>query len=62
MFGKGDPGYKVAIQVCCWMRTFTFEDPETLPGGSEYGGVLTSASGLGDLLLERLKNADIHFK
>ena len=33
-----------------------------LPGGSEYGGVLTSASGLGDVLIERLKNADIHFE
>ena len=37
-------------------------DPEDLPGGSEYGGVLTSASGLGNILIERLKNADIHFE
>lgn len=33
-----------------------------LPGGSEYGGVLTSAVGLGNVLIARLKNAEIEFK
>ena len=32
-----------------------------LPGGSEYGGVLTSAVGLGDVLIERLSNKEIEY-
>ena len=33
-----------------------------LPGGNEYGGVLTSAVGLGEVLIDRLRNAEIEFK
>ena len=33
-----------------------------LPGGDDYGGVLTSAAGLGEELINRLKEADIDFK
>ena len=33
-----------------------------LPGGNEYGGVLTSAVGLGNVLIDRLKNAEIEFR
>tara|TARA_B100001057_G_scaffold496816_1_gene599305 strand:- start:12 stop:1196 length:1185 start_codon:yes stop_codon:yes gene_type:complete len=62
MFGKGDPGYKVTSKFVAECALSLLEDPETLPGGSEYGGVLTSASGLGNVLVERLKNADIHFE
>ena len=35
---------------------------DSLPGGPEYGGVLTSAVGLGEVLVDRLKNAEIEFK
>ena len=62
MFGKGDPGYKVTSKFVAECALSLLEDLETLPGGSEYGGVLTSASGLGNVLVERLKNADIHFE
>ena len=62
MFGKGDPGYKVTSKFASECALSLLEDPEILPGGKEYGGVLTSASGLGDVLIERLKNADIHFE
>ena len=62
MFGKGDPGYKVTSKFVAECALSLLEDPETLPGGSEYGGILTSASGLGNVLVERLKNADIHFE
>ena len=62
MFGKGDPGYKVTSKFVAECALSLLEDPETLPGGSEYGGVLTSASGLGNILINRLKNADIHFE
>ena len=62
MFGKGDPGYKVTSKFVAECALSLLADPENLPGGSEYGGVLTSASGLGNILIERLKNADIHFE
>ena len=62
MFVKGDPGYKVTSKFAAECALSLLEDSETLPGGSEYGGVLTSASGLGKVLVERLKNADIHFE
>ena len=32
-----------------------------LPRGDRYGGVLTSAVGFGDILIERLKKAGIEF-
>ena len=35
---------------------------DDLPGGSEYGGVLTSAVGLGEVLIDRLKRAEMEFK
>jgi len=60
--GKGDPGYKVTSKFAAECALSLLEDPETLPGGSEYGGVLTSASGLGEVLIKRLSNAGIIFK
>ena len=62
MYGKGDPGYKVTSKFVAECALSLLEDPETLPGGSEYGGVLTSASGLGEVLIKRLSNAGIIFK
>ena len=62
MFGKGAPGYKVTSKFAAECALSLLEHPENLPGGSEYGGVLTSASGLGNILIERLKNADIYFE
>ena len=62
MFGKGDPGYKVTSKFAAECALSLLEDPETLPGGSEYGGVLTSAYGLGEVLIKRLSNAGIIFK
>ena len=62
MFGKGDPGYKVTSKFAAECALSLLEDPQSLPGGREYGGVLTSASGLGNVLIERLKNADIYFE
>ena len=62
MFGRGDPGYKVTSKFAAECALSLLEDPQSLPGGGEYGGVLTSASGLGNVLIERLKNADVHFE
>ena len=62
MFGKGDPGYKVTSKFVAECALSLLEDPEVLPGGKGYGGVLTSASGLGDSLISRLINSGITFE
>ena len=61
MSGKGDPGYKVTSKLVSECALCLIEDLERLPGGSEYGGVLTSAAGLGSPLITRLKKAGISF-
>jgi short subunit dehydrogenase-like uncharacterized protein len=38
------------------------EDPETLPGGKFFGGLLTPSIGLGNVLIKRLKNIGVTFK
>ena len=62
MSGKGDPGYKVTSKLVSECALCLTQDANSLPGGSEYGGVLTSASGLGQSLITRLKKVGISFK
>ena len=62
MHAKGDPGYKVTSKLVSECALCLVKDIDTLPGGKEYGGVLTSASGLGDALIKRLINAGISFE
>ena len=38
------------------------ENEDALPGGKEYGGILTSASGLGNPLISRLSKVGINFE
>jgi short subunit dehydrogenase-like uncharacterized protein len=61
LYGSGDPGYKSTSKLVC-ESALTLARSDVLPGGDEYGGVLTSAVGLGDALIDRLKNAEIEFK
>ena len=62
MHGKGDPGYKITSLMVTESALCLVENQEDLPGGSGYGGILTSASGLGGALISRLKNAGIVFE
>ena len=62
MNGKGDPGYKVTSKLVSECALCLVEDAESLPGGLEYGGVLTSASGLGHSLISRLSKVGINFR
>ena len=57
IYGDGDPGYKATAQMVC-------ESAMTLAISDELvvGGVLTSAYGLGNPLLERLINSGIKFE
>ena len=61
MYGLGDPGYKSTAKLVC-ESALSLSRHNELPGGSEYGGVLTPAVGLGEVLIERLKNKEIEFK
>ena len=60
--GKGDPGYKVTSKFVCESALTLIKDREKLPGGNEYGGVLTPASGLGQPLIDRLSSNGVHFE
>ena len=62
MHGKGDPGYKITSLLVTESALCLVENTQDLPGGSDYGGILTSASGLGGALISRLKNAGIVFE
>ena len=59
--GNGDPGYKVTSKFVCESALTLVKDREKLPGGNEYGGVLTPASGLGQPLIDRLSSNGVHF-
>ncbi|HJM09389.1 MAG TPA: hypothetical protein QGG41_04770, partial [Gammaproteobacteria bacterium] len=62
MHGKGDPGYKITSLLVTESALCLVENEQDLPGGPDYGGILTSASGLGGVLISRLKNAGIVFE
>jgi short subunit dehydrogenase-like uncharacterized protein len=59
--GDGDPGYKVTSKLVTECALCLVENGDALPGGDAYGGVLTSASGLGMALVDRLSQVGIEF-
>tara|TARA_Y100000588_G_scaffold40306_1_gene38559 strand:+ start:1 stop:1101 length:1101 start_codon:yes stop_codon:yes gene_type:complete len=61
IYGSGDPGYKSTSKLVC-ESALVLAKSDNLPSGDQYGGVLTSAVGLGDELISRLKTAGIEFK
>ena len=61
IYGSGDPGYKSTSKLVC-ESALALAKSDNLPGGDQYGGVLTSAVGLGDELISRLRKAGIEFK
>ena len=63
MAASGDPGYKMTSRMAVESALcLSIEDPETLPGGKRFGGLLTPSIGLGDVLIKRLKNIGVTFK
>ena len=60
--GKGDPGYKVTSKFVCESALTLIKERGELPGGDEYGGVLTPASGLGQPLIDRLSSNGVNFE
>lgn len=54
---EGDPGNRATTKMVCTAALTLLQDLEGLPGGLRGGGVLTPASGLGQVLVERLRAA-----
>ena len=63
MSSSGDPGYKMTSRMACESALcLAIEKPASLPGGEGFGGLLTPSVGLGNVLINRLKNIGVSFK
>ena len=51
----GDPGNRATTAFVCESALALALDADRLPGGVARGGVLTPATGLGDVLVQRLR-------
>jgi len=54
---KGDPGNRATTKMLCESALALALQLDELPGGRRHGGLLTPASGLGDVLVQRLRAA-----
>jgi short subunit dehydrogenase-like uncharacterized protein len=54
---QGDPGNRATVKFLCESALSLALNQDTLPGGPQRGGILTPATGLGDVLADRLRNA-----
>lgn len=55
----GDPGNRATTVMVCESALALALDVDALPGGGARGGVLTPATGLGDVLVDRLRRAGV---
>ena len=63
MSSSGDHGYKMTSRMACESALcLAIENPASLPGGEGFGGLLTPSVGLGNVLINRLKNIGVSFK
>jgi short subunit dehydrogenase-like uncharacterized protein len=58
----GDPGNRATVKFVCESALCLAVDFDRLPGGAERGGILTPATGLGDVLVERLQRAGMRLE
>ena len=54
---QGDPGNRATTKMLCESALCLALQRDELPGGPGHGGLLTPASGLGDVLVQRLRAA-----
>jgi hypothetical protein len=54
---QGDPGNRATVKFVCESVLSLALQTDELPGGQARGGILTPATGLGDVLAERLRQA-----
>ncbi len=52
---KGDPGNRATVKFLCESVLSLAVNTDELPGGNERGGILTPATGMGEVLVRRLK-------
>ncbi|MBD2102400.1 trans-acting enoyl reductase family protein [Leptolyngbya sp. FACHB-261] len=52
---QGDPGNRATVKFVCESALSLALQSDELPGGQARGGILTPATGLGDILAERLR-------
>ncbi len=56
---QGDPGNRATVRFVCEAALALVQDNDDLPGGARRGGLLTPATGLGDVLARRLRAAGV---
>ena len=56
---QGDPGNRATVRFLCESALCLALDADALPGGRQRGGVLTPATGLGQVLVDRLHRASV---
>lgn len=54
---QGDPGNRATVKFLCESALCLALNGDELPGGAQRGGILTPATGLGEVLAKRLRNA-----
>jgi short subunit dehydrogenase-like uncharacterized protein len=59
---KGDPGNRATVKFLCESALCLALNADRLPGGLQRGGVLTPATGLGDVLVERLRKTGMRLE
>jgi short subunit dehydrogenase-like uncharacterized protein len=59
---KGDPGNRATVKFLCEAALSLTLKVDQLPGGQKRGGVLTPATGLGDVLVDRLRRAGMRLE
>jgi short subunit dehydrogenase-like uncharacterized protein len=57
IYDQGDPGNHATVKFLCESALSLALNEDELPGGAERGGILTPATGLGEVLLKRLRKA-----
>jgi short subunit dehydrogenase-like uncharacterized protein len=62
MFHQGDPSNHATVLFVCESALGLALDAHQLPGGATRGGVLTPATGLADVLAERLRQAGLQIQ
>ena len=62
MADQGDPGNRATTKMLCESALALALQGDALPGGNAHGGVLTPASALGEVLVQRLRGAGMELE
>ena len=57
IYDGGDPGNRATVKFLCESALSLVLNGDELPGGAQRGGILTPATGLGNVLAQRLRQA-----